>query len=825
MSVFVCGGFALIGGARGDVAPRALGTAFVLLGSTFADPLLTHVAPRFPDHISIRLLRAMEPAALNPAFFWQFAWAFPRTQPGLLAPSAARAVREVTYYTGVVLFVALAASGAVTTTSMPYGWSHSALRNVTWTILVILSMPTVVLLLAKLQTSLPDERRRLRLFIGGIVLGNAPLFLEVLADSFVPAFHAYTIDPAHQLLMAQITAGAILLVPATTAYAVVVDRVLETRFIVRMAIQYALARFTVFGLMTIPVLVLISYLYRQRHLPLAEIIWSVSPVGWVTMLAGLALIAWLRAPILHAIDRRFFREHHDAREILVSLTDSTRRATSLEQMVGLVRSEIDRAFHVENVTMLVRRHAALVDPTNAVAPLGVSTALATLAAGSESPFDVEISGPDSALARLPGPEREWLASVRARLIVPLLAGDGAPIGLLALGEKRSEAPYSPEDRALLKIVAAAAATAVTERLRRSSSASDSAAQVIESVRGSTDDPARECLRCELVLKSSAETCEVCGSRLFTAAIPKTLCGKFAVERRIGSGGMGVVYLALDISLRRLVALKTLHRLSPAEFRRLRREARALATLQHEHLEVIYGVESWRGSPMLVLEYLAGGTLASRVRRGRLDAREVAKLGISMAEALHSLHRAGVLHCDIKPSNVGFTTVGIPKLLDFGLAASVPARYEIFSAPRPSWPSDATTDTEPEAARMSFGTDAAGPAGTLMYMSPEAVAGAAPEVSFDLWSLAVTLYEALSGFNPFAARDRADIVRRILAGDVPDLSRQLPDCPRQVSAFISDALNIDSRHRPSSAREFAALLRRALNESGVPVSSGKPEGHL
>jgi len=561
--------------------------------------------------------------------------------------------------------------------------------------------------------------------------------------------------------------------------------------------------------MAIPIVVLISYLYRQRYRPLAEILWGVPPAAWVTMLAALAVIGWLRAPMLNAIDRRFFREHHDAREILVSLTESTRRATSLEQMAGLVCTEIDRAFHVENVTVLVRQNELLVDPTNVVSSLGVSTALATLAGGAAFPLDVDTSDPASALARLPEHEREWLATVRARLIVPLLAGGGALIGLLTLGDKRSEAPYSPEDRALLKIVAAAAATAVEQHLRHSSHDSTSAPRAVESVRDSTDEPGRECLRCEFVLKSSAETCQVCGGRLSVAPIPKMLCGKFAVERRIGSGGMGVVYLALDTSLHRLVAVKTLHKLSPAESRRLRREARALASLQHEHLEMIYGVESWRGSPVLVLEYLAGGTLAFRLRRGPLDPRDVATLGVSMAEALHSLHRAGVLHCDVKPSNVGFTAKGVPKLLDFGLATAASVRYEISSTPRPIWPSDSTTHTETFAARAPFETHAAGPAGTLMYMSPEAIDGAAPEISFDIWSLAVTLFEALAGLNPFEARDRLETIRRIKAGDLPDLSRLRPDCPESVSAVISHALNADIRLRPGTAREFGALLRRAL----------------
>jgi hypothetical protein len=819
MAVFVCSGFALIAGARGDGPPRALGAVFVVFGSIFADTLIVLVAPRVPElSLALRLLHAIQPVALSPAFFWRFAWEFPRTQPGLVPPRAARAIRETTYYAGVAMFVALAAHGVATATlAPPSKWSGTALRDALWLTLVILEMPTLVLLVAKLQTALPDERRRLRLFIGGLVLGSAPLLLDILAGAFVPSFRAYTKDPAHRLVVAQIIALAILLLPAVTAYAVVVERLLETRFIVRMAIQYALARYTVFAVMAVPAAALVLYLYTQRQRPLAEILGSASPGAWVSLVA-VALLGWLRAPILRAIDRRFFREQHDARDILVSLTDSTRRATSLEQMATLVRGEIDRAFHVEHVAVLVKRHAAFIDPTYALAPLGAATALATLVGGAATPLDVGTSDPGSPLSRLPADEREWLGNVHARLIVPLLGGGGALIGFLTLGERRSEAPYSGEDRALLRVVAAAAATALEQQLRHSAPGADTATHALESARATAEDPAQQCGRCELVLEPSVDTCPVCGGRLTEAAVPKLLCGKFAVERRIGSGGMGIVYLALDTSLDRLVAVKTLHRLSPTEARRLRREARALATLQHEHLEMIYAVESWRGSPILVLEYLAGGTLAFRVRGGPLGVIEAAELGVTMAEALHSLHRVGVLHCDIKPSNIGFTAKRIPKLLDFGLATAAAARQAPMSS-RPVPQMGTTTHTDSFAAHAFLETRGTGPAGTLLYMSPEAIDGAAPDVTFDLWSLAVTLYEAMAGFNPFVARDRLDTIHLIKAGNPPDLSATRQDCPRSLATVIAHALSPDIRQRPATAREFAARLRHAVAEARATQTSG------
>lgn len=809
LAVFVCSGFALIAGAGRDGPPRTLGTVFVLFGGIFADALIAFAAPQTGFSRVLRLLIAVQPVAVSSAFFWRFAWDFPRPQPALIRPRVARAIREITMYTGVGMFLLVFADGAGRATGLlPSGWSPVSLRDVLWVTLVLLTMPTVVLLLVKLQTALPEERRRLRLFIGGIVLGLAPLILDVLAGAFIPAFREYVKQPVNRLFVGQVIAGAILLLPAATAYAVVVDRVLETRFIVRMAIQYALARYTVFVLFAIPAVVLVAYLYRQRHTPLAEILVSASPAAWASLVAAVALLGWLRVPLLRSIDRRFFREQHDARDILVSLTDSTRRATSLEQMVSLVITEIDRALHVEHVAVLVRRHETFVDPANALSSLGAGTALATLAGGATTPLDVDMSDASSPLARLPEHEREWLASVRSRLIVPLLGATGSLIGLVTLGEKRSEAPYSAEDRALLKVVGAAAATALEQQLRHSSAGADSSRNHARFVRGGADEPARQCLRCDRVLESSAEACSSCGGPLSAAAVPKLLCDKFAVERRLGSGGMGVVYLAIDRSLGRPVAVKTLHRLSPNEARRLRREARALATLQHEHLELIYAVESWRGSPVLVLEYLAGGTLASRLGGGPMPVAEAAQLGAVMAEALHSLHRVGVLHCDVKPSNVGFTAKGTPKLLDFGLAtAAAPGRVPMSSRPERS-PASATTETE-SSARLITQTRGGGPAGTLIYMSPEAIDGAIPDVGFDLWSLALTVYEAIAGRHPFVARDRLDTVRLIHAANPPDLLNVRSDCPPPIAAFLANALSRDIHRRPGTAREFAAGLREAL----------------
>ena len=155
---------------------------------------------------------------------------------------------------------------------------------------------------------------------------------------------------------------AILLVPVITVYAVVVDRVLETRLIVRQAIQDALARYSVFSLMGVPIVLLAAYLYRHRQQPLVDIFTQAPPQVWLVTLGLVICLALVRRPLLLAIDRRYFREQHDAREILASLSDSTRRAASLEQLSRLVAGEIDKALHVNSVTLLCRGEDRYEDP-------------------------------------------------------------------------------------------------------------------------------------------------------------------------------------------------------------------------------------------------------------------------------------------------------------------------------------------------------------------------------------------------------------------------------------------------------------------------------
>ena len=208
----------------------------------------------------------------------------------------------------------------------------------------------------------------------------------------------------------------------------------------------------------------------------------------------------------------------------------------------------------------------------------------------------------------------------------------------------------------------------------------------------------------------------CGSAYVATEVPKFLAGKFRLTRRLGAGGMGAVYLARDLRLERDVAIKILTARSLGRLVGLKPEAWAMSTVTHPGVAQIHGVESWRGRPFLVVEFLPGGTLEDRLRDGPIDPAEAVSVVARLAGALAALHEKGFLHGDIKPSNIGFTAEGSPKLLDFGLARAV--------------------------------DDAAIVGGTLPYLSPEVLAGRPAEEADDVWSLSVVLYEMVLGRHPF-----------------------------------------------------------------------------
>jgi serine/threonine protein kinase len=267
--------------------------------------------------------------------------------------------------------------------------------------------------------------------------------------------------------------------------------------------------------------------------------------------------------------------------------------------------------------------------------------------------------------------------------------------------------------------------------------------------------------------------------------------RFLIERRIGSGGFGVVYEAWDGRLERPVAVKAIE--SPGEAgSRVLREAQAAARLNHPGIVTLYELGEEDGNALLVTELVEGDTLARLAREGELSDREIAEIGADLCEALDHAHSRGVVHRDIKPQNVQVTE-GEPraKLMDFGVA------------------------------RLADGASLTAPGdvvGTLAYMSPEQAEGRPAGPEADVYSLALTLYECWSGENPHRRATPAATARAI-GGRARPLRRLRPDLPRELTETIDACLLSRPNHRPSLEK-----LGTAIEDSLDDLSDHLPGAH-
>jgi serine/threonine protein kinase len=412
---------------------------------------------------------------------------------------------------------------------------------------------------------------------------------------------------------------------------------------------------------------------------------------------------------------------------------------------------------------------------------------------------------DGALARLlPFGDRQWLADTRFGLFSPLVGCAGTLLGIVGIGESRNGLPYVERQNMLIAAMSGQAALKLdnTRLNERSGDGRVGDAPTMDW----ENEPATRCPLCALMWPPTKTHCS-CGSATIEAALPLVVKGKFRVDRFIGAGGTGVVYHAVDLALDRQVAIKTLPAIRLKHSSRLYLEARAMANVMHPNLALIYGAERWKGTPLLIFEYLDGGTLLDSLRSGALTIEETIGLGTLLADALDRVHASGVLHRDIKPSNIGYTSDGVPKLLDFGLAWILDRSRDVRTPPAAlstdlalieelTWgvhPSTSLTLTQQLI-------------GTPLYLSPEALAGQPPDPSFDLWGLSMVLYEAVAGCHPVSGNTVIDVVKNVQQGTMPDVRRFRADCPDIFAEFLNDSLSPMVARRPATAAALRTRLR-------------------
>jgi serine/threonine protein kinase/Flp pilus assembly protein TadD len=310
--------------------------------------------------------------------------------------------------------------------------------------------------------------------------------------------------------------------------------------------------------------------------------------------------------------------------------------------------------------------------------------------------------------------------------------------------------------------------------------------------------------------SASDLREDLRGRLFGAAPPARI-GRYTLERSLGEGGMGVVYLAHDPKLQRAVALKLLHpEPNPAsrDRRRLRllREAQGLARLSHPNVVPIHDVDVHGEQLFLVMEYIAGATLNAWLAAAPRSWREVVRVLGEVGEGLAAAHAVGLVHRDLKPSNILIGDDGRARLIDFGLVRQGDATAD--SDPDLQRPPTAEqlaelADLEDSPALAAEITVTGAMIGTLAYIAPEVLAGGRVDVRADIYSFCVTLYEALYRQRPFHAATREGLICQILEGRPRTPPRT--GAPRWLARLCQRGLAKSPAHRPESMAALLAAL--------------------
>jgi GAF domain-containing protein len=646
----------------------------------------------------------------------------------------------------------------------------------------------------RLLAGMPDQRRRVKWVMAaagaGIALPAVFVLIGALRRSAnLPPSGFY---PANIL----VTNLAAAIIPLTLAYAVIKHRVLGISVVLRRSLQYLLARQSLRLFLVLPFLIIASNVATHPDRTVAEIVVDSSRYPYLLLFASAGVGLKYRRELTGWLDRRFFREEYDRETLLLNLIERLKAAESISEIASLIGMQTDAALHPRalHVYYYSREAGAFTSLHSSLGSgieidLSRQQELARIIGSSQSPVQF---GPDG--GDFPKPVAQTLQDLGAHLIVPVRNSQQQIAGLLILGEKKSEEPYTSSDRNLLQAVAAQMGLAIElvllkDRVESEQRIRERAMALLD--RGELN-LVKECPECGACFDSSAVTCSSDESPLGAPVmLERVVDGKYRLDQRIGSGSFGSVYEAWDLRLKRKVAIKAITGAVLANkgaLRRFEREAQAAARLNHRNIVAVYDYGAVRPEgAYLCMEYVSGSTLRSELRRsGAIAPPLLAEWLDQLLDGLSAAHQQGVIHRDLKPENIVIAFEengpGLVKILDFGLAKL--RQLDI---------------TDPDKL-----TVAGAVVGTLGYMSPEQFTGGEVDERSDMFSLGIMVVEALTGSAPFYGRTTTELLRSLLHDSVrvKGEGRETKELNRVLRRCLA-------KHPPDRYRSVAELRRELI----------------
>ncbi len=798
---------------------------FLFLGTarSFAAAALDGLAPPLKGAAAgIALLsvsNGWEP--LEWAVVYDFALRFPEPlkQPRLLL-----LLRWVLYLAGIAIFVAsllpLMADilNLSTSSALLPNWFSLAkfddLRPVLTDILGAGALLSVPVFLARNYRQLPDPlaRRRVRWAILGIGLAILPIALGISAlVIFRFSGHPHAFQAAESFLD-NFAALFSVIAPIALAYAIIKHRVLGIRVVIRKGLQYLLAKNVLRLILWLPIIAIAVDLALHPREPLADFLLNRSWWFYLLLIASASLTLRYRNRLQTWVDRKFFRSAYEEEAILSELIDAMQACGNLDDVARVVSEELERSLHPSSIAVLYRRSAGGLFTVGY--PQDQAIGLEFRGILNERVQDA-LQGHRSArtfteIAELLEDRDSASNDVLLNtLLTPISGSNGQLLGVLLLGEKKSEQSYSQRDRKLLQAVATQMGL-IFEMLALKEQVREEGRVRIE-VLGRLDQEriqlVLECPVCGACYSSPATVCTADGTALgLTLPIERIIDGKYRLERRIGTGGMGAVYEASDLRLDRVVAVKVMTgRLfgNTSALRRFEREARAAARLQHPNIVAIYDFGSLRGGgAYLVMQRIAGCSWRSEIARsGKVRPKRAAGWFEQLCDAVACAHSSGVVHRDLKPENllVSLNNDGLERItvLDFGVA-----KLRSFHE-----------NHEPELTSVDRVI------GTYGYMSPEQRWGGSVDSRSDIYSLGVIAIETLSNSRPPSSGASREWLEQALRWPRPNRITE------ELLRLLERTLRDTASERVKSVYDLQYELIPLLYECPSPLSTnvdGSPD---